>query len=87
MARFQHEALQANLSIVDAVKAVAAWLGASPAQDALAWLVPQGRYVVPIPGTKTPKYLADNVAPADLVLGEADVAELNARPALAGALR
>jgi len=72
---------------VDAVKAVAARLGASPAQVALAWLLAQGRYVVPIPGTKTAKYLADNVAAADLVLGEADLADLNALPAPVGALR
>jgi aryl-alcohol dehydrogenase-like predicted oxidoreductase len=85
--RFQRDALQANLAIVDAVKAVAARLGASPAQVALAWLVAQGRYVVPIPGTKTPTYLADNVAAADLALTEADLAELNALPAPVGALR
>ena len=85
--RFQRDALQANLAIVDAVKAVAARLGASPAQVALAWLVAQGRYVVPIPGTKTPKYLADNVGAADLALTEADLAELNALPAPVGALR
>ena len=85
--RFQRDALQANLAIVDAVKAVAARLGASPAQVALAWLVAQGRYVVPIPGTKTSKYLADNVAAADVVLGEADLAELNALPAPIGDVR
>ena len=84
--RFQRDALRANLAIVDAVKAVAARLGASPAQVALAWLLAQGRYVVPIPGTKTPKYLADNIA-AGLALGDADLAELNALPAPVGALR
>lgn len=35
----------------------------SPAQVALAWVLAQGRHVVPIPGTKTPKYLADNAQP------------------------
>jgi aryl-alcohol dehydrogenase-like predicted oxidoreductase len=85
--RFQREALQANLAIVDAVKAVAARLGVSPAQVALAWLLAQGRYVVPIPGTKTPKYLADNIGAADVVIGGADLAELNALPAPVGALR
>jgi hypothetical protein len=43
------------------------------------------QYVVPIPGTKTPKFLADNAAAADLELSAADLAELDAVPAPQGA--
>ncbi|MGW4894608.1 aldo/keto reductase [Kitasatospora sp. NPDC004240] len=82
--RFQQEALAANLAIVDKVKEIAARVGATPAQVALAWLLAQGRYVLPIPGTKTPKYLADNAAAADVTLGADELAELDALPAPTG---
>jgi aryl-alcohol dehydrogenase-like predicted oxidoreductase len=75
--RFQQEALHANLEIVERVRQVGERIGATPAQVALAWLVAQGPYVVPIPGTKTPKYLADNSGAADVTLGDADLAELD----------
>jgi len=83
--RFQRDALRANLAIVGLVRAVAARAGATPAQVALAWVLAQGRYVVPIPGTKTPKYLLDNAGAADLELTAADLAELDATPAPQGA--
>jgi aryl-alcohol dehydrogenase-like predicted oxidoreductase len=83
--RFQREALQANLAIVGRVREVADRAGATPAQVALAWLLAQGRHVVPIPGTKTPRYLADNAGAADLELSAADLAELGALPAPQGA--
>jgi aryl-alcohol dehydrogenase-like predicted oxidoreductase len=85
--RFQQDALQANLAIVEKVRVVADRAGATPAQVALAWLVAQGRYVVPIPGTKTPKYLTENLAAGDLTLTEADLGELDALAAPVGALR
>jgi aryl-alcohol dehydrogenase-like predicted oxidoreductase len=75
--RFEQEALRANLEIVERVRQVGERIGATPAQVALAWLVAQGPYVIPIPGTKTPKYLADNAGAADVTLGEADLAELD----------
>ena len=43
-----------------------------------------GEHVVPIPGTKTPKYLADNAGAADVQLSAADLAELDALPAPQG---
>jgi aryl-alcohol dehydrogenase-like predicted oxidoreductase len=82
--RFQDEALRQNLAIADRVREIADRVGASPAQVALAWIVAQGPQVVPIPGTKTPKYLADNVGAGDLRLGEADLADLDALPAPVG---
>lgn len=82
--RFQQENLRVNLEIAAKVRAVADRNGATPAQVALAWLLAQGPHVVPIPGTKTPKYLADNAGAADLLLSEADLAELDAIPAPVG---
>jgi aryl-alcohol dehydrogenase-like predicted oxidoreductase len=83
--RFQQDALRANLAIVGRVRAAAERIGVPPAQVALAWVLAQGRRVVPIPGTKTPAYLEENAGAADLVLDAADRAELDALPAAAGA--
>jgi aryl-alcohol dehydrogenase-like predicted oxidoreductase len=83
--RFQQDALRANLAIVGRVRQIAERAGTTPAQVALAWVLAQGRHVVPIPGTKTPKYLADNAAAADVELSAADLAELDALPAPEGA--
>ncbi len=82
--RFQQDALHANLAIVERVRQMGEAYGATPAQVALAWVIAQGRYVVPIPGTKTPKYLADNAGAGDLRLSEADLAGLDALPAPQG---
>jgi aryl-alcohol dehydrogenase-like predicted oxidoreductase len=82
--RFQQDALRANLAIVGRVREIAERAGATPAQTALAWVLAQGRYVVPIPGTKTPKYLAENAGAADIQLSAADLAELDALPAPQG---
>ncbi len=82
--RFQQDALRVNLAIVGSVREVAERAGATPAQVALAWVLAQGRCVVPIPGTKTPKYLAENAAAADLEPSAMDLAELDALPAPEG---
>ena len=82
--RFQQEALRANLAIVGRVREVADRVGATPAQVALAWVVAQGSQVIPIPGTKTPKYLQDNAGAAEVSLGEAELADLDALPAPEG---
>jgi len=82
--RFQQEALRANLAIVDRVQQVADRVGVSPAQVALAWVLARGRSVVPIPGTKTLRYLTDNAGAADVQLGDDDLAELDAVPAASG---
>ena len=83
--RFQQDALRANLAIVGRVREIAEQAGATPAQIALAWVLAQGRHVVPIPGTKTPRYLADNAGAADVELSAAHLAELDALPAAQGA--
>jgi aryl-alcohol dehydrogenase-like predicted oxidoreductase len=83
--RFQPEAMDANLALVEVVKAVAARHEATPAQVALAWLLAQGEHVVPIPGTKRRSRLEENAAAAALTLTAADLAELDALPAPVGA--
>jgi aryl-alcohol dehydrogenase-like predicted oxidoreductase len=84
LARFQQKALHTNLAIAGRVREIAERMGATPAQVALAWVLAQGQYIVPIPGTKTPKYLADNAGAADVELGAADLAELDALPVPTG---
>ncbi|MCW2607433.1 MAG: aldo/keto reductase [Frankiales bacterium] len=83
--RFTDEAMTANQALVDAVRAVADRVGATTAQVALAWVLAQGETVVPIPGTKKLPYLEQNAGAADVVLSPADLAELDALPATAGA--
>ena len=82
--RFQPDALRANLAIVDGVRAVAERAGITPGQVALAWVVAQGPWVVPIPGTKTPKYLLENTAAGDVLLSEQDLTDLDKLPAPEG---
>jgi aryl-alcohol dehydrogenase-like predicted oxidoreductase len=82
--RFQQDALRANLAIVARVRQVADRIGATPAQVALAWVLAQGRHVVPIPGTKTPKYLEENATAAGVALSASDLAELDSVPAPVG---
>ena len=66
--RFAPEALQANQTLVDLVTAIAADTGATPAQVALAWLLAQRPWIVPIPGTTKLHRLEENLGAADLVL-------------------
>jgi aryl-alcohol dehydrogenase-like predicted oxidoreductase len=66
--RFQGDALQQNLALVETVRAIADEVGATPAQLALAWVLAQGEDIVPIPGTRQRKYLEQNVAAAEIVL-------------------
>ena len=78
--RFQSDAIRANLAIVERVREIGERIGATPAQVALAWLVAQGPHIVPIPGTKTPKYLVDNAGAGDIELSADDLADLDALP-------
>jgi aryl-alcohol dehydrogenase-like predicted oxidoreductase len=74
--RFTNENLAANARIVEALKAVAARHGATPAQIALAWVLAQGKDVVPIPGTKRRQYLDENLGAAKVTLNNDDLADL-----------
>ncbi len=74
--RFQGEALEANLALVDRIRALAEEKDCTPGQLALAWVLAQGEDVVPIPGTKRVHYLEENVAAASVELSAEDCADL-----------
>jgi aryl-alcohol dehydrogenase-like predicted oxidoreductase len=76
--RFQGEALAANLALVDVLNRLAAEAGATPAQLALAWLLNQHPWIVPIPGTKSRHRLEENTAAASVELTADRLAELRA---------
>jgi aryl-alcohol dehydrogenase-like predicted oxidoreductase len=78
MPRFQGENFDKNIRLVEALKAMAARRGVTPAQLALAWVLAQGKDIVPIPGTKRRKYLEENVVAVDTKLSEAELRELDA---------
>jgi aryl-alcohol dehydrogenase-like predicted oxidoreductase len=75
--RFCNGALAANLTAVDVVREVAAGLGTTPGQVALAWLLAKGPDVVPIPGTKRVSYLEENLGATDVVLSSGDITRLD----------
>lgn len=76
--RFQGENFQKNLDLVEAVSAIAADKGVTPAQLALAWVLAQGENLVPIPGTRRIRTLEENMAAADIVLTAEDLARIEA---------
>ena len=82
--RFQQQALDANMAIVEIVRRVAARHDATPAQVAIAWTLAQGEHVLPIPGTKRRRYVEENVGAADLALTSDDLTELDDVPAAVG---
>ena len=75
--RFQGDNLQKNLELVRRIEAIAQEKGCTPAQLALAWVLAQGEYVVPIVGTKRRKYLEENIAALELKLTSQDIRRLN----------
>jgi aryl-alcohol dehydrogenase-like predicted oxidoreductase len=74
--RFAPDAIAANMALVDVVRAVAERKGATPAQVALAWLLAQKPWIVPIPGTRRLERLEENLAAADLELTAEDLEEI-----------
>jgi len=75
--RLTAENRRANRGVVELVQQVATRVQATPAQVALAWLLAQRPWIVPIPGTTKPHRLRENLAAADLQLSPADLAELD----------
>ena len=75
--RFQEQALDANLKLAEIVKQIAREKECSPAQLALAWLLAQGRDIVPIPGTKRLKYLEDNMGALKVSLSKSDLLKID----------
>jgi aryl-alcohol dehydrogenase-like predicted oxidoreductase len=76
--RFQAENFERNLKLVTSIEELAKRKGCTPAQLALAWVLAQGKDIVPIPGTKRRKYLEENVGAPDVQLDEKDLQEMNA---------
>ncbi|WEX77664.1 aldo/keto reductase [Sinorhizobium numidicum] len=74
--RFQAENLDANAALIGALRGLAEERGITAAQLALAWVVNQGNDVVPIPGARKLDHLEQNVAAADIVLSESELAQL-----------
>ena len=68
--RYQESNYDANMKIVQAVYDLAADKDVKPGQIALAWLLHKGPNIVPIPGTKHPSHLEDNLAAAEVELNE-----------------
>jgi aryl-alcohol dehydrogenase-like predicted oxidoreductase len=84
--RFTGENLEANLALAAKVKEIAAEVGVTPAQLAIAWVLAQGDDLVPIPGTKRRAYLEENVGAVDVELTDEDLTRINAElPEAAGA--
>ena len=77
MPRFSPEARKANMVLVDLVKAVAERKGATPAQIALAWLLAQKPWIVPIPGTTKLHRLEENLGAVNVDLNENDLKEID----------
>jgi aryl-alcohol dehydrogenase-like predicted oxidoreductase len=74
--RLSPEARKANMALVDVIKRVADRKGATPAQVALAWLLAQRPWIVPIPGTTKLHRLEENLGAVDLRLSPEDLAEI-----------
>jgi len=74
--RFTPEARKQNMVLVDIVRTVAENKGATPAQIALAWLLAQKPWIVPIPGTRKLSRIEENVGGAEIALSSADLSEI-----------
>ena len=74
--RFEPDALHHNQPVVDLLASVARLKGATPAQIALAWLLAQRPWIVPIPGTRKLHRLEENLAAADVELSEDELTEI-----------
>ena len=76
--RFSPENRAANQAIVDLVERIAAWRRATPAQIALAWILAQRPWIVPIPGTTKLHRLDENLGAVDVALTPDDLREIDA---------
>ncbi len=77
--RFGEKAIQENLKLASTVKEIAREKAVTPAQLALAWVLGQGKDVIPIPGTKRLRYLEDNMGALNVKLSASDLKNINER--------
>jgi aryl-alcohol dehydrogenase-like predicted oxidoreductase len=75
--RFAPEARKSNQALVETLKRIGALKGASPAQIALAWLLAQKPWIVPIPGTRKLERLDENLGAAAIVLSPKDLRDID----------
>ena len=75
--RFQGDNFYKNLKLVEEIRKMATEKSASPGQLALAWVLAQGKDIVPIPGTKRTSYLRENVGAVEIVLTSEDLQRLD----------
>ncbi|XUA21245.1 aldo/keto reductase [Citrobacter sp. OP27] len=75
--RFTPEAIKANMPLIDMLRDIAASKQATPVQVALAWLLAQKTWIVPIPGMDKVAYIEDNLKAIDLTLTQTDLADMN----------
>src|SRR5881296_1227035 len=76
--RFQGENFAKNLALVARIADLARAKRCAPSQLALAWVLAQGRDIVPIPGTKRVRYLEENAAAVEVTLSAADLEAIDA---------
>jgi aryl-alcohol dehydrogenase-like predicted oxidoreductase len=75
--RFAADARAANMAMVDLLKRIAERKHATPAQIALAWLLAQKPWIVPIPGTRKLERLEENIGAAEVELTDADLRDID----------
>lgn len=77
--RFTKDAIKANMPLVEMLNAIAARKGVSTVQIALAWLLAQKDFIVPIPGMDKIEYIEDNIKSIDVILKRDDLEEIEER--------
>jgi aryl-alcohol dehydrogenase-like predicted oxidoreductase len=75
--RFQGDNFNKNLQLVEKIEAMARQKGCTPSQLALAWVMAQGEFIFPIPGTKHLKYLEENAGALDVALTQEELSEID----------
>jgi len=76
--RFQADTIKANLSLVETLETLARGKGITTAQLALAWVLHQGDFIVPIPGVRKVKHLEENIGAVDVTLTPKELAAIAA---------
>jgi aryl-alcohol dehydrogenase-like predicted oxidoreductase len=76
--RYQQEYAENNMHLAAGFAQIAQKKSCTPSQLALAWVLAQGDYIIPIPGTKRRKYLVENAGAIEVVLNDQDLADIDA---------
>lgn len=75
--RFQGDNFNKNLTLVKKIEEIAKEKGCTPSQLALAWVLAQGDFIFPIPGTKRVKYVEENAEAANIILSKKELQQLD----------